>query len=275
VDAPATAVAASPRAGRTGPYRLATTSIRDDDHDDRLTHGIRTFKENLAMSETTLRAEVGRETGSRSSNRLRRAGFVPATLYGKDADTMSIAVGAPELRRALSTDAGLNAILTVDVDGTEHTALARELQRHPVRGDIIHVDLVKISLTDRVDATVFIDFVGDPIGVREDGGIVETVTTSVNLSAVVTNIPDSIELDISDINVGDSLKVADLPALDGVEYLDDPELTLMMVSIPAAIEAEEALEEALEGEEGEAAAAGEGEEAGDGGADEAGDGGDE
>ena len=226
------------------------------------------------MTETTLRAEVGRETGSRSSGRLRRDGFVPATLYGKDSDAVSIAVGAVELRRALATDAGLNAILTIDVQGSEHTALARELQRHPVRGDIVHVDFVKISLTDRVDATVYIEFTGDPVGVKEDGGIVETVTTSVTVSAVVTNIPDSIELDISELHIGDSLKVADLPELDGVEYLDDPELTLVTVSVPAAVEAEEALAEGEEGEEGEAAEGEEGE-AGEGGGDDAQDGGDE
>ncbi|MDH3500666.1 MAG: 50S ribosomal protein L25 [Acidimicrobiia bacterium] len=199
------------------------------------------------MSETTLRAEIGRVTGSRPARRLRREGLVPATLYGKDSSAVNLAVESRELRRALTTDAGFNAILNIDVDGASHTALAREVQRHPVRGEIIHVDFVKILLTDTVEAEVSIEFVGEPIGVREDGGIVETVTTSVTLKAVVTNIPDSIELDISELHIGDSLKLVDLPVIEGVEYVDDDDLTLVNVSVPAAILAEE--EEAEEGEE--------------------------
>jgi large subunit ribosomal protein L25 len=223
------------------------------------------------MAEITLRAETGRITGSRPSRRLRSEGLVPATLYGKDSEAVSVAINGRELRNALSTDAGINAILTIDVNGDAHTALARELQRHPVRGDIIHVDFVRISLTDMVDAVVGIEFVGDPVGVRDEGGIVETVTTSVNLRAVVTNIPDSIELNIDDLGIGDSLKVGDLPEMEGVEYTDDEELTLVTVVVPAAVIAEEAEEleegeegeEGVEGEEGEAAAEDGGEEAGD------------
>ncbi len=222
------------------------------------------------MSETTLRADTGRPLGTRPARRLRQEGKVPAVLYGKDADPIAIAVGARDLRRVLSTEAGINAILNVEVDGKGHTVLARELQRHPVRGDIIHLDFVKISLTDRVEATVHIEFVGEPAGVREDGGIIETVNQTVALSAVVTNIPDSIQLDISDLHIGDGLKVADLPDLAGVEYLDDPELTLVTVSAPAAVLAEEEVvegEELAEGEEGAEGAEGGGE-AGEGSGDE-------
>lgn len=211
------------------------------------------------MSDTTLSAETGRVLGTRPSKRLRREGMVPAVVYGKDSEPLSIAVNARDLAKALSTDAGLNAILTVDVDGTSETALARELQRHPTRGDIIHLDFIKISLTDMVDAVVSIDFIGEPAGVRDEGGIVNTVTTSVNVRAVVTNIPDSIELDISELNIGDSVSVADLPELEGVEIIDDLDQTLATVAIPAAIIAEEE-EELLEGEEGEEGEAVEGEE---------------
>lgn len=228
------------------------------------------------MSDTTLRADIGRVLGTRPSRRLRSEGMVPATLYGKESAPLNIAVDARELGRALSTEAGLNAILTLEVDGSEATALARQLQRHPTRGDIIHLDFIRISLTDMVDAVVGIEFTGDPIGVKDEGGIVETVTTSVHVRAVVTNIPDSITLDISELGIGDSAKVSDLPEIEGVEYTDDPDLTLATVTIPAAVLAEEeeelleGEEEAVEGEEGEAAEeAGEEEAAGEG------DGGDE
>ena len=195
------------------------------------------------MSETTLRAETGRQLGSRASRRLRRSGMVPATLYGQDTEPVAVAVDERDLRNALSTDAGVNAVLTLEVGKDSHTSLARELQRHPTRGDITHLDFVKISLTDRVDAEVSIVLVGEPLGAREEGGIIETVLATVTVNAVVTNIPESIELDISDLTIGDSLKVEDLPEIDGVDILDDPEQTIVTVTLPATVLAEE--EEAL------------------------------
>lgn len=207
------------------------------------------------MSDTTLRAEVGRELGSRASRRLRREGMVPGTLYGQGSEPVSVAVDAHALRGALSTDAGLNAVLTLEVGKDAHTSLAREIQLHPTRGEITHLDFVKISLTDRVDAVVAIVLTGESVGVRDEGGIVETVSATVTVNAVVTNIPESIELDISDLNIGDSLKISDLPELDGVEILDDPEQTVVTVALPAAEIAaeEEELEGGEEGEEGEGA----------------------
>lgn len=211
------------------------------------------------MSDITLRAETGREKGSRASRRLRRAGQVPATLYGQGSEPVALAVDARALRQALGTDAGLNAVITIEVDNDSHTSLARELQRHPTRGDIVHLDFLKISLTDRVDASVAIILVGEPFGVRDDEGIVETVSSSVTVNAVVTNIPESIELDISHLGIGDSVKMSDLPQIEGVDYLEDPSQTIAAVTLPAAAfaEEEEELDELLVGEDGEPIEAGE------------------
>ena len=198
------------------------------------------------MSEVTLRAETGRATGTRPSRRLRRQGKVPATLYGHDSDAVSIAVDARELRTALSTEAGINALIRLRIGENTHTSLARQLQHHPTRGDIIHLDFVKIALTDRVDALVHVELVGDPIGVIAEGGIIETVANTVNVHTLVTAIPESIRLDISDLGAGQSVRVADLPILDGVEYLDDPDQTIATIGLPAAAMEEE--EEELEGE---------------------------
>jgi large subunit ribosomal protein L25 len=198
------------------------------------------------MSEVTLRAETGRATGTRPSRRLRRRGKVPATLYGHDTDAVSVAVDARELWTALSTDAGINAVIRLRVGRETHTSLARQLQRHPTRGDIIHLDFVKIALTDRVDAVVHVELIGDPVGVTEDGGIVETVANTVNVHTLVTAIPESIQIDISDLRAGQSVRVAELPALDGVDYLDDPDQPIVTISLPAA-----ALMEEEEYEEGD------------------------
>lgn len=210
------------------------------------------------MSEVVLHAETGRTIGSRPSRRLRREGKVPATLYGQGAEAVSVAVDARDLRNALATDAGVNALIELVVEEEAHTSLARQLQRHPTRGDIIHLDFVKISLTDQVEAVVAVDLIGDPAGVREQGGIIETVANTVNVRTPVTAIPESIQLDISHLEVGESIRVADLPELEGVEYLDDPGSPIVVIHLPALAEEEAAPEgeaeeeDAPAGEEGEA-----------------------
>lgn len=195
------------------------------------------------MSNVILRAETGRQTGTRRSRRLRRRGMVPATLYGQGSESLSIAVSARDLRSALTTDAGLNAVINLQIGEETHTSLARQLQRHPTRGDIIHLDFLKISLTDEVEAVVAIELVGDPAAIREGGGILETIANTVTVRALVTAIPESIQADISGLGVGDTLRLSDLPAPSGVEYLDDPDQPILVVSLPAIALAEEEAEE--------------------------------
>lgn len=195
------------------------------------------------MSNVILRAETGRHTGTRRSRRLRRRGMVPATLYGQGSESLSIAVSARDLRSALTTDAGLNAVINLQIGEETHTSLARQLQRHPTRGDIIHLDFLKISLTDEVEAVVAIELVGDQAAIREGGGILETIANTVTVRALVTAIPESIQADISGLGVGDTLRLSDLPAPSGVEYLDDPDQPILVVSLPAIALAEEEAEE--------------------------------
>jgi large subunit ribosomal protein L25 len=208
------------------------------------------------MDQVKLRAETGRELGSRPARRLRREGLVPAVVYGRGAETVSVAVDKRDLYRALTTEAGANVLINLEVGKEKLLTVAREVQRHPVRNEITHLDFIRISLDEAIQAEVGIEFIGVPIGVREDGGIVDTISTSVTINALPTDIPSSIEVDISELNVGDTIFVEALPALEGVEMLTDPETPLASVVIPAAVEAavteEEELEgELLEGEEGE------------------------
>ncbi|MFW2338655.1 MAG: 50S ribosomal protein L25 [Acidimicrobiia bacterium] len=205
--------------------------------------------------ELTLRAETGRPTGSRPARRLRREGLIPATVYGREAEPVSVAVNARELHAALHTEAGVNALITLEVEGGESLlTMAKEIQRHPFRSEYSHVDFLAISLTEKVGADVAIHFEGEPVGVRLNEGIIETLRNSVAIEALPQEIPSAITLDISDLDIGDTLKVSDLPALDGVEVLDDPDAPVVTVVIPAAViaeeEPEEGLEEGVEGEEG-------------------------
>ena len=205
--------------------------------------------------ELTLRAETGRPTGSRPARRLRREGLIPATVYGREAEPVSVAVNARELHAALHTEAGVNALITLEVEGGESLlTMAKEIQRHPFRSEYSHVDFLAISLTEKVGADVAIHFEGEPVGVRLNEGIIETLRNSVAIEALPQEIPSAITLDISDLDIGDTLKVSDLPELDGVEVLDDPDAPVVTVVIPAAViaeeEPEEGLEEGVEGEEG-------------------------
>ncbi len=197
------------------------------------------------MSNVTLRAETRRQIGSRNSRRLRREGLVPAVLYGHGSEARSVSVSARDLNLALATDSGLNVVITLELEGQPHTTLARQLQRHPSRGEVIHLDFLEIALTDEVEASVAIEFLGDPKGLTE-GGILETVNNTVNLVAVVTSIPEHISVDISELSVGETLRVADLPAITGVAYLDDPDLPIANISLPAIALTEEDDEETVD-----------------------------
>ena len=202
--------------------------------------------------EVTLRAQTGRSQGSRPSRRLRLTGRVPAVVYGKDTESQAIAVDRRELYGVLHTEAGLNALINLEIEGgSNQLTMAKVVERHPVRGEIIHVDFITISLTETTRVEVLLELQGDPIGVRE-GGIIETINNSVVVEALQTEIPTSIIIDVSGMDVGDTLRVADLPVIEGVEYVDDVDQPLITVVLPAAeVAAEEELEEGAELEEGE------------------------
>jgi large subunit ribosomal protein L25 len=204
--------------------------------------------------ETNLKAIVREDMGSAESKRLRKDGNIPAVVYGMGMDPLSVAVNAREFRNALKTEAGTNVIINLEVGSDNYTALAREIQKHPYRDEYLHIDLIQIDLTQTVEADVQIDFVGIPIGVKEEGGLVQTVNSSISISALPTNIPTSIELDISALNVGDNLTATDVNLPEGVELAnEDDESLLVTITLPRAAveEEEENLDElGMEGEEG-------------------------
>ena len=201
------------------------------------------------MEQVTLRGETGRVLGSRSSRRLRRDGRVPAVVYGHGLTPLSVAVDRRDLYTVLHTEAGFNALINLQVEGEDYLTVAREVQRHPVRGDIVHLDFIRISLDENIEAEVPVEFTGIPIGVREQKGIVETVHASVVVSCLPTAIPSHITIDISELRVGDSARVADLPELPGVAYVTDSDHLLVMCVIPAAAQVEVVAAAATEGEE--------------------------
>lgn len=202
------------------------------------------------MEQVSLRAEPREGSGTRPSRRLRAAGGVPGVLYGRGLDSMPLTVDRRDLYAALHTEAGTNALINLQVGKKKYLTVARELQRHPVRGEVIHLDFINISLEEKITAEVGIEYVGEPEGAKE-GGILETIRTSVALTALPTEIPPNIPVDITALEVGDTLTATDLPEIEGVEYLEDEEAPLVTVIIPRILEVEEPEVEVLLGEDGE------------------------
>ncbi len=199
------------------------------------------------MQQEALRATQRVTSGSRASKRLRREGRVPGVVYGTDIDTHAIHVSDRDLYNVLHTEAGRNAIIEIDIEGTQILTVAREIQRDPVRGDITHLDFIEVKMDTEIDAEVLLEFIGTPAGARDDDGIVTPLDSAVTVSALPNAIPSSIEVDIEHLGIHDTLKVEDLPEIDGVTYTADPDHPLLTVVLPAA-EVEPEVEE-LEGEE--------------------------
>ncbi len=201
--------------------------------------------------EVTLRAEVGRDQGSRASRRLRRTGQVPAVLYGRGIEPMPIAVNHKDLAAALKGEAGANAIISLEIEGEGiFTTLAREVVKNPVKPFINHVDFLQISLDETVSAEVALVFVGEPVGVRLNGGVADTMRVVVNIEALPAVIPSHIDVEVSEMDINDTLTVADLVAIEGVSYTDDLDTPLISVALSAAARTELGLD-VVEGEEEE------------------------
>lgn len=205
--------------------------------------------------EANLKATLRESIGSGESRRLRNEGFLPAVIYGLGMDPVSIALNAREFTNALKTDAGSNVILNLEVGKSKYTTLAREIQRHPYKNEFLHIDLIQIDLTQNVEANVQVNFLGTPIGVKDEGGLVQTINSTITVSTLPSTIPASLDLDISELNVGENATVLDVKLPEGVELAtEDDDSILVTITLPrAAIEEEEidGLEgEGLEGEEG-------------------------
>ena len=200
--------------------------------------------------EASLKAEVREHKGSADSRRLRADGNIPAVVYGLGMEPLSVLVNARDFTNAMKTEAGSNIILNLEVGKQKITALAREIQKHPYRNEFLHVDLIQIDLTKTVAADVHVNYIGTPIGVKEDGGLIQTINSSISITALPTNIPSAVSLDISGLNVGENATAKDVVLPEGVELSnEDDESVLVTITLPRAAIEEEIDEELLEGEE--------------------------
>lgn len=214
------------------------------------------------MPEVTLTATPGREPGSRASGRLRAFGQVPAVVYGHGISPVPVSVDWRALRTALTTEAGANALINLSVGGDTHLTVVRDMQRHPIRHDVLHVDFQVVSRDEVISMDVPVVLHGENETIEKtDGATIEQQLHLLTIKSKPGSIPNEISVDISGLEVGTAIRVSDLTLPAGVETDVDPEETvvsvmIVQVDIPetAAEEGAEAEGEAAEGEaEGEGA----------------------
>jgi large subunit ribosomal protein L25 len=185
--------------------------------------------------------------GSSESRRLRKQGLIPGVLYGRE-EPISISIPERDLRTALTTKGGLNAVLDVVVDGGKvHSSVLKEYQRDAIRGHITHIDLQEVRLDQAISATVPLHLHGEAAGVKL-GGILAQVTSEVNVEALPMEVPEHLEADISELEIGGTMRLSDLAAPEGVTFLDDPETVIASITQPRTDDEPQS----VEGSEGEA-----------------------
>lgn len=205
------------------------------------------------MSSNVLIAETGRQTGSPSSRRLRREDRIPAVVYGLGMTPISVSVDRRDLRAALSGPSGVNTVLDLTVDGTVYPAIVKEMQRHPVRRSVSHIDFLQVNLDVEITVSVPVVLLGEAKEVALNNGLVDLQMAEIQVTTTPRTIPDSIEIDISEMTVDDVITVGQLPVPAGCVFAHEEDQPVVTVTIlrTAAEEEEETSEEEGEGEEGE------------------------
>jgi large subunit ribosomal protein L25 len=186
--------------------------------------------------------------GKGAARRLRAAGKVPAVVYGRAMEPVAVAVDSRELYHVLHTEAGSNVLIDLRVGRERHLAMPREIQRDHIKGRFIHVDFLEVRRDVKITVDVPIELVGESHGVKE-GGVVEHHLWDIKLECLPGDVPERIEIDISRLGIGDSIRVADLTTPGGTIIVSDPESAVVAVVPPPILRLEEELEEAVEGEE--------------------------
>ena len=181
------------------------------------------------MSETVLVAESGRATGSANSRRLRREDVIPAVIYGLGMDPLSISVARRDLRAALSGSAGMNTVLDLSVDGTVYAAIIKDVQRHPVRRNVSHVDFIQIDLNVEITVWVPVRLEGEAKDVVQNNGLVDLSMNEIEVTTTPRTIPDEIVIDVTDMTMDTVITLGEIELPDGVVSTHDPELPVVTV----------------------------------------------
>lgn len=182
--------------------------------------------------EITIKAKVREGRGKNDARRVRREGLVPITVYGGGAETVAAAAPLKELAAVLRSEAGRNTIFTLDVEGIGPSeVMFHDRQIDPVRGRLVHADFTRLVKGQKIEVTVPLHLVGEPVGVREEEGVLEQIMRELEIRCEPREIPDAIDADVSNLGVHDVLHVSDIPVGDNIEILTDPDAVVATVGI--------------------------------------------
>jgi large subunit ribosomal protein L25 len=209
------------------------------------------------MSQTTLTATPRTGSGTPTARRLRAEGHIPGVLYGRGMDPISVTVERREFRLALSGPAGANTVLALQVGGTSYPAVVKEMQRHPIRRTVNHIDFLQVNMNEEIVVHIALRLEGESKAVAAAGGLVDPAVDTIEVSCTPTNMPNEFVVDITDMQPDTVIRLADIPMPNGVTALGDPDMAVVTVLTTAAeVEAPAAAEEGDGEAEGDTAAAG-------------------
>lgn len=196
----------------------------------------------------TLNAQVRAERGKNAMRRLRREGYVPAVLYGHGDTNQALVVRAQELDKLIASVAVENTIIDLKIDGgAPTTILVREMQQHPTKPHILHIDFFQIHAGEKIELDIPIRLHGTPVGVRESGGVLQEVLRELRVECFPRDIPEAVDLEIGELGIGDTIHVRDV-TLPDVVILNDEDLVIATVAAPSVADLPEDEEGAEEGE---------------------------
>jgi large subunit ribosomal protein L25 len=189
------------------------------------------------ITETVVEATPREEKGKNASRRLRANGQIPAAVYGGGMESVPVAINARELGTILRSDAGRNTIFTLNIQGHDSSpVMIKNLDVNPVTNKLVHTDLVRISLTEKTQVSVRIEFVGEPAGVKLSGGMIDVHLHEVEIECLPRDIPEQISVDVSNMELGDHIRVSDIPVdSDAITLVSDPDLLVVSLLAPSAV----------------------------------------
>jgi large subunit ribosomal protein L25 len=203
---------------------------------------------------TVLTANIGRQTGSAASRRMRREDRIPAVVYGHGMTPLAVSVDRRDLRIAISGAAGVNTVLDLTVDGTVYPAIIKELQRHPVRRTVSHIDFLQVNLDEEITVSVPLRLEGEATNVLQNNGLVDPAVDSIEVATTPRNIPAEFVVDVSEMTMDTVIRLADVPMPAGVTATGDPDMPIVTVlTMRAEIAEIEAADAELAEEQHEAA----------------------
>jgi large subunit ribosomal protein L25 len=212
------------------------------------------------MPQTPLAATTGRATGSAAARRLRAEGHIPGVLYGHGMSPVSVTIDRRALRLALSGPAGANTVLDLQVDGKSYPAVVKDMQRHPIRRTVNHIDFLQVNMNEEITVSVPLRVEGESKAVAAAGGLIDPSVDSIEVTTTPNNMPNEFVVDVTNMQPGDIIRLSDLPMPNGVTPHGDPEMPIVTILTMAASELESDAVPTVESTEGDAGVgAGEGE----------------